>query len=245
MTVFDSTTSQEAQATQESNNQTSFIEQLVNAKGETWKDPEVIAKGKLEADALIEQQRQELQELRERVAKEEYSKTLLETLQEKPAAPIQQPEVNDNREAAENTTLNADTVKGLVAEYLSETQQKERATLNLQKVEDALAKSLGDNATQIVKQKAAEMGVDINFLRSVAEQSPDAFLKLVVTEAPTEGGHVTPNKTNTAAGFDSSSERNWDYYERLRRENRKEYWTPAIQNQMVEDKQRLGTRWKP
>ena len=245
MTVFDSTTSQTPQADQGSNNQTSFIEQLVNTKGETWKDPEVIAKGKLEADALIAKQQAELQELRERVAKEEYSKTLLDKLQEKPAAPIQQTEVRDNREATENTTLNADTVKGLVAEYVSETQQKERAAVNVQKVEAALAESLGDNANQIVKQRAAELGVDINFLRSVAEQSPDAFLKLVVTEAPTEGGHVTSNNTNTAAGFDSSSERNWDYYERLRRENRKEYWTPAIQNQMVEDKQKLGTRWKP
>ena len=41
----------------------------------------------------------------------------------------------------------------------------------------------------------------------------------------------------------SSTERNWAYYQKLRRENRNLYYTPKIQRQLMEDKGRLGDKF--
>jgi hypothetical protein len=43
----------------------------------------------------------------------------------------------------------------------------------------------------------------------------------------------------------SSSERNFDYYQKLRRENKSLYYTPKVQREMMADATRLGGKWKP
>ena len=41
----------------------------------------------------------------------------------------------------------------------------------------------------------------------------------------------------------ASTERDWSYYQNLRRENRNLYYTPKIQRQLMEDKSRLGSKF--
>jgi hypothetical protein len=41
----------------------------------------------------------------------------------------------------------------------------------------------------------------------------------------------------------TSAERDWSYYQKLRRENQSQYYTPKIQRQLMEDKKRLGDRF--
>jgi hypothetical protein len=38
----------------------------------------------------------------------------------------------------------------------------------------------------------------------------------------------------------SSTERNWAYYQNLRRTNKHDYYTPKVQQQLMEDKMRMG-----
>jgi len=49
---------------QETPIQESFLDKLVQAKGENWKDPEVLAKGKLEADGYIKNLEDQLSQMR-------------------------------------------------------------------------------------------------------------------------------------------------------------------------------------
>src|SRR6056297_4025889 len=65
----------------------SYVKKLVEARGEKWQDPEVIAKGKFEADKHIKEIERQLEELRGDLTKNEYAKQLLETLQGKAEAP--------------------------------------------------------------------------------------------------------------------------------------------------------------
>jgi hypothetical protein len=41
----------------------------------------------------------------------------------------------------------------------------------------------------------------------------------------------------------SSAQRDWSYYQKLRRENRNEYYSPKIQQQLMEDKMRMGDKF--
>jgi hypothetical protein len=41
----------------------------------------------------------------------------------------------------------------------------------------------------------------------------------------------------------SSTERNWTYYQNLRRENPNQYYSPKVQQQLMKDKLRMGDRF--
>jgi len=246
MSLFDPTTDQNSGSTDSTgDNQGSFLEKLISSKGEQWKDPEVIAKGKIEADAYIEQQKQKIAELEARISQEDYSKKLLERLQSQGAAPSQQTEPKqEDGPPKENTTLDVGSIEDLVRKSLQKAEEEKKAETNLQRVEKELTEKYGDKAQSIVSAKAKEMGVSVEFLGSIAKQSADAFLRLVQTETRTEAGHTTNSRVNTGGDFSSASERNWSFYESLRKEDSKKYWSKEIQDQMLSDKLRLGDRWK-
>ena len=50
---------------QETTPQESYLQKIVETRGENWKDPEVLAKGKLEADAYIKNLEAQLANMRE------------------------------------------------------------------------------------------------------------------------------------------------------------------------------------
>ena len=77
----------ELQATQETKPVESYVTKLAEAKGDNWKDPEVLAKGKIEADSHIEQLERQLSEMKEDLGKQDYAKQLLENCRIRPQTP--------------------------------------------------------------------------------------------------------------------------------------------------------------
>ena len=86
-TATEQTTQPEQQTAETTTPQESFVAKLVEAKGENWKDPEVLAKGKLEADNYISELESQLAQMREDMSKQDYAKSLLDQLQDKAADP--------------------------------------------------------------------------------------------------------------------------------------------------------------
>ena len=80
-------TQTEQVTTETSPPQESFVAKLVEAKGENWNNPEVLAKGKLEADGYIQQLESQLTQMREDLGKQDYAQKLLDQLQNKAADP--------------------------------------------------------------------------------------------------------------------------------------------------------------
>ncbi len=66
MTIFEEaqTIGQQEPITPEQT-QDSFVDQLAQTKGENWRDPEVLAKGKIEADTYIQNLEGQLLEIHE------------------------------------------------------------------------------------------------------------------------------------------------------------------------------------
>lgn len=227
----------------------SYVKKLVEARGEKWQDPEVIAKGKVEADNHIQELERQLEELRGDLSKNEYAKTLLETLQGKAGAPTSpntveaQQKETEGSAADQNTTGEAGDLESLVEETILKREQQQTAQQNLSQVQDTLKEAFGTEANKVVQERAKELGMSLDRLQELATESPSAFMRLI-GEAPAGEKNPTPSSSvNTTAKFNQSNERNWNYYQELRRTNPKQYYSPKVQNSLVQDRERLGDRF--
>lgn len=228
--------------------QESFLDKLVKTKGENWKNPEVLAKGKLEADGYIKNLEDQIAQMREDMSKQDYSAQILEKLEDKAAASATaQPQGSNNNGSVDpqNTTEGVDevTLKGLVEKTLTEREQASRVQENLSRVDQELSNSFGTEAAAKVQEKAEELGMSMERLRDIAAESPSAFFALIGEPQKTLNPMVQGSVRTEGVNMQASAERDWSYYQKLRRENRNLYYSPKTQQQMFADQQRLGDKF--
>lgn len=231
--------------------QESFISKLVETRGESWKDPEVIAKGKLEADAYIKNLEDQLASMREDLGKNDYAAKLLEQLQNKAPDPTtgQTVESNNNNlsgtnpDGDTNQSVSDDDLKSLVEKTLTEREAAATVEQNLSHVTKQLQEDYGTEANVKVQERAKELGISLDRMEQLAKESPSAFFSLL-------GGVKKPLPSMTqgsirteGVNYQSTNKRDWGYYQNLRRENKTLYYTPQIQRQILEDKKRLGSEF--
>jgi hypothetical protein len=243
MNVFAQTTGEETKAEE----QTSFLDQLVKVKGENWKDTEVLAKGKLEADAYIAQLEEQAKQLREDLAKQDYAKQLIDQLQNKAteSAPVKTEAPNNDNSGThtDGTTqpkVGGDDLKSLVSETMTALEKEKVVAANVTFVSQELEKTYGTDASAFVTRKAQELGMSLARLEEIAKESPTAFFTLI-GEAKKEIPSMIKGSIKTeAANLTRTNERDWSYYQKLRRENKSLYYDPKTQQQLLEDRKRLG-----
>lgn len=246
MSVFDSTTDQTpAENTSEENQ--SFVAKLVAERGEKWSDPEEIAKGKLEADkhiAMLEQQLKDLNEdLGKTKAEQDYAKKLLETLQKQEplAGTSEQSPKQESGAGEENTTLDPSKLEELIARVLDNRTVEQRATDNRTKVDNYLQQTYGTEASKTVQEKAKELNLSVDYLKGIAEQSPDAFYQLIGAPKP-QGSAAPPSGSVNSLATMQSGERTYAYYRELRKTNPTKYYSPSVQQQLFKDAERAETK---
>lgn len=254
MSMFDGQTTGQSTipnpGTQDDANQgADWLSKIVEAKGEKFKDPQVLAKSKLEADEYIKNLETQLKELRDETAKQDYAAKLLETLQQNKAPPT-----NGNTVAAPNPTggttpsdtkpqLSEDILKALVEKTLTEREKASTASQNQRVVVETLAEKYGTNAKAHVETKARELGMSVERLEELAAESPNAFFTLI-GEPRKEFTPIVKGSINTqSVAMQATPDRDWAYYQKLRRENKHLYYSPATQQQMFRDKARLGDKF--
>ena len=243
------TTQPEIQATESTQPQDSFVQKLVEAKGENWKDPEVLAKGKLEADGYIQELETQLNSMREDLSKQDYAKSLLDQLQNKAAesttANIAMPKNNigDTSDGNTNPNLSEEDLKSLVERTLTERDKDSVVKQNLSLVNEEMEKSYGTDASAKIQDKAKELGLTLQRMQEIAAESPTAFFNLIGEPKKNFKPMVQGSVRTEGVNMQASSERDWSYYQNLRRENRSLYYTPKVQRQLMEDKSRLGGKF--
>jgi len=243
-------TEQNAEQTQqEATPQESYLQKLVEAKGENWKDPEVLDKGKLEADGYIKTLEEQLAQMREDLKKQEYQAQVIEQLQNKAAdsTAAKNGVPNDNGSAeAQNTTgnLSEEDLKSLVEKTLAQREKETSVKQNLSQVDKALDDMFGTEALSVVQKKAQELGMSIERMQDIAAESPNAFFALIGEKPKQPMNPMIQGSVRTeGVNMQASAERDWSYYQKLRRENKNLYYTPKIQQQLMEDKMRLGDKF--
>ena len=228
--------------------QESFLDKLVQAKGENWRDPETLAKGKLEADGYIKNLEDQLASMREDMKKQDYQSEILTQLQNKATeTSAVNPEVpNDNTSVnTQNTTgaVNEEDLKSLVEKTLNQRELQAKVQTNLELVDKELEGSFGTEAKAQIEKKATELGMSIDRLRDIAAESPNAFFALIGENKRPVSPMVAGSVRTEGVNMQSSTERDFNYYQKLRRENRNLYYSAKTQQQMFEDKARLGDKF--
>ena len=243
------TTQPEIQATESTQPQDSFVQKLVEAKGDNWKDPEVLAKGKIEADGYIKELEGQLSNMREDLSKQDYAKDLLEQLQNKAADPINAKNAMPNNdtggtsEGNTNPNLSEEDLKSLVERTLTERDKDSVVKQNLNLVNEEMEKSYGTDASAKIQDKAKELGLTIERMQEIAAESPTAFFTLIGEPKKNFKPMVEGSVRTEGVNMQASNERDWSYYQNLRRDNRSLYYSPKIQRQLIEDKNRLGGKF--
>ena len=85
--------------------------------------------------------------------------------------------------------------------------------------------------------------MSIDRLRDIAAESPNAFFALIGENKRPVDPIVSGSVRTEGLSMQPSTERNFDYYQKLRRENRNLYYSAKTQQQMFEDKARLGEKF--
>jgi hypothetical protein len=241
---------QNAEQTQtEASPQASFLDKLVETKGENWRDPETLAKGKLEADGYIKNLEDQLVQMREDMKKQDYQADLLAQLQNKATetTTVNNGESNNNNGSinTQNTTgvVDEDTLKSLVEKTLTQREKNSTVQQNLSQVDKELESSFGTEAAATVQKKAEELGMSMDRLRDIASESPSAFFTLIGQPEKTFSPMVQGSVRTEGVNMQASADRNWSYYQSLRRENPNQYYSPKIQQQLIQDKMKMGDKF--
>lgn len=218
-----------------------FVLKLKEAKGENWADPQTIAKGYLSSQQHIDTLEDELRQLREEKQKNEWTKDVLDKLGERqPTSTAQSQVPASTSDEATPAKTSEDELKSLIEQTLTKQEQERTASENRKSVEEGLRTLYGTEAEAELKTKANELGMSVARLQALAEESPNAFFTLIGQPQKKETNAVPGTQVNTSAGFNSSSKKNWAYYQRLKKENPKLYRGIPVQNEMLAERQRQG-----
>lgn len=215
-------------------------------EGRKFNDVEALAKGKLEADKFIEKMKQENAALKADLEKQAYRLGVTDRLEEKASASttdLSGPNYNNSGTSDEaNTQLGSSeaNIESLVEQTLRKREQKTVADSNIALVEAELEKAYGTEAAATVRQKSEELGLPLEELQGMAAKSPSAFMQLMGKPAPKVNPLVQGSIRTEGSTMQASSEKDFGYYQRLRRENSSLYYKPSTQRQMMADADRLG-----
>lgn len=244
----DSTNVSTTNETQQTQTKESFVDHLVG-DGKKFRDLEALARGKLEADKHISEITKTLDELRAELAKQDYAKNLLEQMSKGSETGAEQPPpVTTSSSNTENTTQSASDFEALVEKVITAKEKSKTASQNISVVGEEMQKQYGDKTADVLKAKSLELNMSLDRLKEIAAESPTAFFQLIgvkkMGEKTSTSTGVTTQSTIRSENFNSySQDRTFEYYQKMRKENRSLYYSPKIQNSMLQDRERLGDRF--
>jgi len=212
-------------------------------EGKKYKDNAALAKSRIEADKMIETLKGENAQMREEITKlstakpgEDAVKSLIERI-EKATGQNTQP----------GATLSREDIEKLVREGINtnDAARAQRANYLLSNAElNNHFKGDAATASKHLTDRMAELGVTAETVKQIAESNPKMFKQLFVPSS----GHRTVDSSMPASRTGllpdvGGEERGAKHYAKLRKEMGAKFWEPAIQQQRMKDRERLGERY--
>lgn len=200
-----------------------------------------MAKSNFHGDRFIDHKNQEFDQLREdalRWRKESTTQAKLEDLLTR-------------MERKENNSVNTDTnveshidlnkieelatQKAIAAVQKMEIEKKESESLAA--VESRIRQRYGSNAASILRDKMNELGLTTEDLKLLAKRSPEAAINaLGLNPQPVQHSWSPPSSSVRTDSFKPSADvRDAVYYEKLRKDNPKEYFSEKVSVQRLKD----------
>lgn len=204
------------------------FEDLVG-EGKTYADNDAVAKAIAEKNRFIEQLKQEARQAREdlisRINKQE-AEDRLNSLDN-----VEPPNLdNQTNDGVKPEKVNFEE---LVAKELDKREAQRRTASNLETVKAKFVEVFGDDYATSVKQRAQELGIPLDFLEDAAKRSPQAvFAALGLAQQQKKEGLFTAPPQGHSFTPRTGSDKNYAYFNKLRKESPKDYYSPKVQNEM-------------
>lgn len=224
------------------------LETLVG-EGKKYATVEDLAKAYVHADAFIKSTTRELQEVKEELNVRLDTEQVLARARQNQSNVEPQPSPQTPVKEA-TTPLSDEDLAARIREVTQAERLRETAAQNVTTVATKLIEQFGDEAkaNEFVRNKAAELGVGVEFLQDVAARSPKAFFSSIGLEnAPPKTPPTSPTRgdVNTEAFRNNGTQvkqGTYAYYENLRKSDPKTYFSRDVQLQMHKDAMAAAAR---
>lgn len=247
MSVFEEKT--EAKETTETSD--SYFERLVG-EDKKFKTEEDLAKGKWESDEYIQHLKAEVEQMRSDIAKEDKVNELLELVRSQNGQGTQnttsgQGGGNDNAGGGEDPNdtssgLTEERLRTLIESTVSEREATSQRQKNLGEVETTLEGAYGEKSGEFLKGKASELGMSLKEMEDVAARNPRAFFQLVGLnqKSSNQSTFVGGSRSTEGDAKTKTGRRNFNYWNELRKTDKKRYYSPENQHQRFMDAKEQG-----
>lgn len=223
------------------------LEELVG-EGKKFATVEDLARGKKEADSFIEHLQNEMRELREaqnrQMTIEEILTEIRKSNQPDPNnSNPQQPSTPQEPQEPGKVDYSPEKIEELVSGLLQKKQVESQQQKNEQEVEQTLQEKFGNDARVHISKIAKELSVSTDYLRNVARENPAVFYRLIGldTTQNTPPAPIAP-RGSVQTPPSGSGKRNKAYYDRLKQQDRKAYFSEKVQLQMYKDRMEAAKR---
>lgn len=218
----------------------SFLAALVG-EDKKFRDHEALAKAKWESDTkYIPRLESENEQLRQELQKRLTAEELVQQLRSANQPPRDPEDLDPN--PVNNTPDIKNEVLAEVKKLLEREQSKTQAQRNVEIVSNELRSVWGPNFQGKLATRAKELDLEPDYLATLAEQKPQTFLKLVLPPKQMSTDYAPPQSSRNVPS-NVSGERNNAYYQKMKKENPKQYWTKANLAQEHRDAVRLGDKF--
>jgi len=225
-----------------------YLSELVG-DDKKFKTPAELAKGKWHADQTIELMKKRMDDLRADYMKErqqnltrEQLESILTRFKETPLSSNEKPIVN---EADDRPTYDPNQIKSLVSETYSQEKERDRQSANARLVQDKAIERFGSNYQDALSRQAADLGLSPQEVNAMAKTNPKVFIKSFGLDQPVrKDPFEAPMRNSLSFAPTGGPDRTWAHYQKLKAEKPKDYYSPKIQNQMLADYDRLGTKFE-
>lgn len=209
-------------------------------EGKKFATVEDLAKGKLQSDAFITRLEQENAGIREDLTKRATIEEFMDKIkpQESPApvTPVSEPMKQEPPQAqAAEQGMTPEEIRAAIEEQINKDKEQSQAQRNLAQVQEELQKAWGPQYSHMLRDKAKELGVNEEYLQSLAASQPQVFLATVGAHVKTPTvGNVAPPASSQTTTFENGTvgKKNFKHFSKMRKENPSEYWSKSTQNEM-------------
>ena len=131
-----------------------------------------------------------------------------------------------------------------IREEVRALNETERAVANMEAAAAKLVEIYGNplEANKALQARANELGVSVDWLRDSAGRSPKAFYaSMGITEGTTPRSQHTPSSGGGHRLEGGSEVRNFEYFEKIRKDNPKLYFSATTQREMMAAARTMGS----
>ena len=208
-------------------------------EGRKYSNADELAKGYSNAEGFIQQLKAELAQERAKL-----QSNVINADGNADPSSITAPNPPVNQEPARSPAPDGNEVdwRQNIRKELEAITSEERYKKNVEDAAQAMVSRYGskEKAQEAIQKRAVELGVSPEWLGDSAGKSPAAFFATMgVADKATD--RTTPSPLSEVRSLNQGNgNRNYAYYEEIRKTNKSQYFSPSVQKQMFEDAKQAG-----